>query len=95
MALPDASRWLLCGALAICLFALGAIHYTAGARADRSVTKSWAGRVGAGAVALSIGVLGDSLPPVLLAGLLVAVCMAPVALDFHEQYVYRSREVEA
>ena len=93
--IPTTSRWLLCGALATCLFALGAIRYTAGARVDRSFTVSWAGRIGAGGVALLLGAVGGNLSPVVLCGVLVVVCIAPILLDFHEQYVYRSHEVES
>jgi low temperature requirement protein LtrA len=93
--IPTTSRWLLCGALATCLFALGAIRYTAGARVDRSFTVSWTGRIGAGGVALLLGAVGGNLSPVVLCGVLVVVCIAPILLDFHEQYVYRSHEVES
>lgn len=90
VAVPVAERWLLCGALALCLFALGAIYQTADVCADRDVRMPSFYRLGAGVVILVIGLGGVMLTPLALLGLLALACAIPTGLDFREQYTRQS-----
>lgn len=85
IALPTADRWLLCGALAVSLFAIGVIHRTTDACANRPARTQSLHRFGGGAAALAVAVFGEPLTPLALAGVLVVICVAQVALDLRER----------
>ena len=80
--LATAERWLLCGAVALCLLALGVIHLTTDAVGSVAATTREAlyHFVAAGAVLL-LGLVGSDLPPVLLMGALTLACAVQVVVD--------------
>ena len=85
IALPTADRWLLCGALAVSLFAIGVIHRTTDACANRPARTQSLHRFSGGAAALAVAVFGESLTPLALAGVLVVICVTQVVLDLRER----------
>jgi low temperature requirement protein LtrA len=81
-ALPAAERWLLCGAVALSLLAVGVIHLaTAAAGSARCKQVQVMGRLAGAAVALLLAPLGAGLPPLAAIGALTAICACQVALD--------------
>lgn len=83
VAVPAAERWLLAGALALCLFSLGLLHRTARACAGRRSAARWqsVARFGTAGAALVVGALGGRFSPVLFVGLLGAACLVQIGVD--------------
>jgi len=80
--LAAADRWLVCGAVALGLAAIGVIHLTTeppGANGEREVRVPYhfGGVIGV----LVLGALGWSLRPVVLAAVVAAICVAQVVVD--------------
>ena len=83
--LADATRWVLCGGLALAFGSLAAIHrVAAGARRDVDV---WL-RLGVVGVALAVAVLGERLGPLPAMGILAVSVVACLALELalHERH---------
>ena len=83
---PGPERWLVCGPLALCLFALGTIYRTADACADRDVRLPSLYRYATGVVVGVVGIVGGMMTPVVLVGVLAVVCVVPVVLDRRGEY---------
>ena len=80
--LAAAERWLLCGAVALCLLAIGAIHLTVHAVGAAVATRREAAyHAVAAAAALTLAAVGERLPPAVLMGALALACAALVAVD--------------
>lgn len=81
--LPPAERWLLTGALALCLLSLGFLHRTtiscAGRQPIGGVHSVY--RFGTAVVVLLIGGVGGQLSPVLFMGLLTVACVVQIGAD--------------
>jgi low temperature requirement protein LtrA len=82
VALPDSARWLLCGALAICLATIGAIHWTSAAPAQRTLDRARTRlRIIASLLVLLLAFIGMYLSPMLLMLSLATICAAQVVID--------------
>lgn len=81
VALPDADRWLICGAVALCFLALGILHRTGVIRYCKIRTKY---RIGAAAILLVLAVVGKGLLPVVVIGLVALVCAVQVVQDLFQ-----------
>lgn len=77
-ALATPQRWLLCGAVALCLFTLGVLHRTGVIVYCKIRTKY---RIAGAAIALLIGLVGVGWSPVGVIGLLAIVCGVQVVQD--------------
>ena len=81
-ALAASARWLICGALAVCLATIGAIHWTSAAPAkrarDRARTRL---RLVASLLILLFALIGMHLPPVYIIGFLATICVVQVLID--------------
>lgn len=77
-ALATPQRWLLCGAVALCLFTLGVLHQTGVIVYCKIRTKY---RIAGGAIALLIGLVGVGWLPIGVIGLLAIVCSVQVVQD--------------
>lgn len=85
LALPPPERWLICGAVALCLLALGVIYLTG--RTTKILQRCQIRatyRVGAAAVILVLALAGAGLSPIELIGLIAAVCAAQILLDLRD-----------
>ncbi|MDQ6602008.1 MAG: low temperature requirement protein A [Chloroflexota bacterium] len=81
-ALPDSARWLLCGALALCLATIGAIHWTSAAPAQRALDRARTRlRIVASILILIFAFASGHLSPVLIMGFLATICTAQVLID--------------
>lgn len=81
-ALPAAERWLICGAVAICLIALAVIHTitcTLGTTRRRKILAAY--RMGSAAFILAIAFAGVALSPIVVIGLVAFACAVQVVLD--------------
>ena len=78
--LPTGVRWLVCGAVATALLALGVIELATTGDEPAREPRQRAARFGAAAVALLLGALGGALHPVALLGLLLLLCAGQVVL---------------
>jgi low temperature requirement protein LtrA len=76
--LADATRWLLCGGLAIAFASLAAIHHVA--TWGRRDADTWL-RLSVVAVALAVGLLGGGLGPLAATAILAAAVAGCVALE--------------
>lgn len=80
--LPDSTRWLFCGSVALCLSVLALIHLitcTLGTARRRKILSAY--RLGSAAFILVLAVAGSQLPPVVLVGLVAVACVIQVVLD--------------
>ncbi|MCL1470769.1 low temperature requirement protein A [Argonema antarcticum] len=80
--LPSAERWLLCGAVAICLIFLAVIHFitcTLGTTQRRKILAAY--RLGAAAFILILAIAGVNLSPLVLMALVALACAVQVVLD--------------
>jgi low temperature requirement protein LtrA len=80
---PPPDRWLLCGAVAVCLSVLASIHIITcrwGNPLCRPKTSSY--RLLAALLALGVAVVGSRFSPLAIVGILAATCAWQVALDF-------------
>jgi low temperature requirement protein LtrA len=78
-ALPDAERWLICGAIALSLLAIGVIQATTfGTLTGRA---RFPYRCGAAVAALLLAAAGHGLVPLAVIALLAALCAAQVIVD--------------
>jgi low temperature requirement protein LtrA len=81
-ALPWNVRWLLCGALAICLATIGIIHWTSAAPAQRA--RDYARtrlRFLAAAVTLIVALVGGHFSSAVVLGVLAILCAVQVTID--------------
>lgn len=83
--LPAGERWLLCGALALCLFTLSALHHTTDTYTDRSTRIQSLYRSGAGAVVMLVAIVGTGLTPITIVGFLAVICVIQIVLDLRER----------
>lgn len=82
VALPAAERWLICGAVTICLIALAAIHLitcTLGTTRRRKILAAY--RLGSAAFIMVIAIAGFTLSPIAVIGLVAFACAVQVVLD--------------
>ena len=78
--LPTGVRWLVCGAVAATLLALGVIELATMSDEPAREPRQRTVRFGAAAAALLLGALGGVLHPVALLGLLLLLCAGQVVL---------------
>jgi low temperature requirement protein LtrA len=78
VALPDAQRWLICGAVALCWLAIGILHRTGIIRYCKIRAKY---RIGAAGIVLAIAIFGKGLLPVAVVGLITIVCVVQIVQD--------------
>ena len=81
-ALPDGSRWLLCGAVALCLSVLALIHLitcTLGTTRLRKILSAY--RLGAAIFVLVLAAAGSGLSSIVLVALVAFACVIQVVLD--------------
>ncbi|MCX7595018.1 MAG: low temperature requirement protein A [Fischerella sp.] len=84
LALTAAVRWLICGAVALCLLALGVIHFITVPIKNTLRSEVWVShRIGAAAFVLVLATVGVGLLPVVLLGLVAVACAVQVALDLY------------
>ncbi|BAZ03584.1 low temperature requirement A [Calothrix sp. NIES-3974] len=76
--LPDAIRWLLCGAAALCWFSMAIFHRLGLIRFCRLRAKY---RLIAGIIAIAIAFLGHGLLPIVVIGSLMLVAGLQVVQD--------------
>lgn len=82
LAAPE--RWLLCGAVTLCFLALSAIHRATVESGSSKCSQSQVNyRLGAGVVVLIVAVALSNLLPVVLLGLVAAVCALQVVFDLY------------
>lgn len=81
IALSAAERWLICGAVALCLVALGLLHRTGVILYCKARSKY---RVGSAAVLLVLAIAGKGLLPVVVIGLVAVVCAVQVVQDLYQ-----------
>lgn len=81
LALVDNQRWLLCGSLALCWFALGILHRTGVIRYCKIRTKY---RFGAAVAVLALAIFGKGLLPVVIIGLTALVGVVQVVQDLSQ-----------
>jgi low temperature requirement protein LtrA len=91
--LGDATRWLLCGGIAMAFASLGAIHGVASGRGrDADV---WL-RLGVAAVALAIALLGVDLGALWVTAILAVAVVACLALELASHHRHEPEgEIEA
>jgi low temperature requirement protein LtrA len=80
-ALPSNERWLICGAVAICLTALAVIHLitcTLGTQRHRKILAAY--RLGSAAFILVIAIAGVALSSIAVAGLVALACAVQVVV---------------
>ena len=80
-ALPDGARWLLCGAVALCLLALELIHLTTLTTGTKLHSFEAAYRIGAAIFVLVLAVAGAGLLPTVLMGLVAIACAIQIILE--------------
>jgi low temperature requirement protein LtrA len=84
MLLSPANLWLICGAVALCFLALGIIHQTTVAAGTQKCSQLQVNyRIGAAAIVFVIALVGVSLIPVILIGIVAALCAIQVVLDLY------------
>ena len=82
--LHDRERWLVCGAGALCLLALGLVHFATASAGSAECTYRQAAIRGASAgVLLLLPVFGAGLHPAVLIGVLAAIFADQVVLDLY------------
>ncbi|MFB2921436.1 low temperature requirement protein A [Aerosakkonema funiforme] len=82
IALPSPERWLICGAVAICLISLAVIHLITcivGAKHRSKILAAY--RIGSAAFILIIAIGGINLSPIVLMVLVALACALQVVLD--------------
>lgn len=80
--LPDSARWLLCGALAVCLATIGAVHWTSAAPAQRALDRARTRlRIVASLLILLFALVGAHLSPIRIIGFLATLCVVQVLID--------------
>lgn len=80
--LPDKVRWLLCGAVALCLSVLALIHLitcTLGTTRQRKILSAY--RLGAAVFVLILAAFGSGLSTVILVALVAVACVVQVVLN--------------
>ena len=85
LALPPTERWLICGAVALCLLTLGVIYLTS--LTTKTIQRCQVRaiyRIGAAAVIVLLAVAGADLSPLVLIGLIATVCSAQIILDLRD-----------
>ncbi|WP_416350870.1 low temperature requirement protein A [Rivularia sp. UHCC 0363] len=80
-ALPTPQRWLICGGVALCLLSLSILHRT-GIIFKCKVRAKY--RLGAAAILIFLAVVGISLQPVVVIGLIAVVCATQVIEDLYQ-----------
>ncbi|MCA1723741.1 MAG: low temperature requirement protein A [Thermomicrobia bacterium] len=80
--LPDSARWLLCGALAVCLSTVGALHWTSAAPAQRALDRARTRlRIVTSVLILLFALVGAHFPPIRIIGFLATLCVVQVLID--------------
>ncbi|MDQ6832340.1 MAG: low temperature requirement protein A, partial [Chloroflexota bacterium] len=80
--LPDSARWLLCGALAVCLATIGALHWTSAAPAQRALDRARTRlRIVTSLLILLFALIGARLSPIRIIGFLATLCVVQVLID--------------
>ncbi|MEP0755062.1 low temperature requirement protein A [Trichocoleus sp. Lan] len=82
-ALPSNERWLICGAVTMCLIALAVIHLitcTLGTKRHRKILAAY--RLGSAAFILVIAIAGAALSPITVVSLVALACAVQVVLGF-------------
>ncbi|NEP01021.1 MAG: low temperature requirement protein A [Symploca sp. SIO2E9] len=88
VALPPGARWLICGAVALCLFSLGAIYLTSlKVKFIQNCQFRSRYRLGTAVVILVLAVTGANLSPILLIGFIATVCATQIILDLQHPTV--------
>jgi low temperature requirement protein LtrA len=89
--LPATERWLLCGAVTLCLIVLAVINFTTGilerTRQGRILSTY---RLGAGGFILLLAIGGMSLSPLVLITLVAVACLVTVGLDLFTKSQHHS-----
>lgn len=80
-ALPQAQRWLICGALALCFLAMAILHRTGVIYYCKGRTKH---RLGAVAILIALGIGGINLLPLTVIAIIFVVCVVQVGLDLYQ-----------
>lgn len=80
-ALSNPDRWLLCGSVALCYFALAILHRTGVIFHCKARTKH---RLGAMAALLVVAIAGTNLLPVTVTAIVAIICAAQVGLDLYQ-----------
>ncbi len=81
-ALPPSARWLVCGALAVCLATIGAIHWTSAAPAERALDRARTRlRIISSIFILIFALAGVHLSGVIVMAFLATICAAQVLID--------------
>jgi low temperature requirement protein LtrA len=81
MSLPDNDRWLICGSVALCLFALSLLHRTGVIFKCKARMKH---RLGGAIVLLIIAIAGNGLPPLAIMVLVTGITLFQVAQDQYQ-----------
>lgn len=82
--LEPPEQWLICGAVALCFLAIGAIHRTTVEAGSARCSKIQANyRIGGAAVVVVLAVAGIGVLPVVSIGLVAAICAVQVVLDLY------------
>ncbi|MGD2183521.1 low temperature requirement protein A [Lusitaniella coriacea] len=81
LALSTPERWLLCGSVALCCFALSILHRTGVIFYCKARTKH---RLGAVAILLAVAIAGNNLLPLSAIAIVAIVCIAQVILDLYQ-----------
>ncbi|MBW4614018.1 MAG: low temperature requirement protein A [Desmonostoc vinosum HA7617-LM4] len=81
LALPDSYRWLICGAVALCLLAIGILHRYGVIRYCKIRSKY---RFGAAIVLIAIAILGKGLLPIAVIALVAVVAIVQVVQDLYQ-----------
>ncbi len=82
MALPAGERWLICGAVALSLLAVGCILVTLGIGRGEPQKARLAACLGTVAAVVLLGAVGQ-LPPVIIMGLLALACAGQVVKEYY------------
>jgi len=85
VALPTAERWLLCIGIILCLFAWGVLHRT-GVIKHCKIRSGY--RIGAAAVVLLVGIVGEGWLPVVEIGIIALVCILQVIQDLYQSRAF-------
>jgi low temperature requirement protein LtrA len=84
--LPETERWLICSAVATCLFALGVINFTGliASNQPRRCKIRIGYRFGSAVLIIILAIAGTTLSPVKLIGLIAIVCAMQIILELRD-----------
>jgi low temperature requirement protein LtrA len=78
-------RWLLAGAIALCLLTIAFMHWTDSTAIHRSARTVTSVRIAAALAAFGVALFGAGLPPLAVVGALAVICASQVAVDLRER----------